>query len=343
MKTTELNGPPPFLQGVYVQENFDFDKCGSALSEATDLSEPDIPPEDTSTQPQLSAMMSDDDFLNSLLTPQETRPLELTPTEADPTPPEDEDGLHEDEGQVAWSLNPEQQKMPRRERFPFNFSWIEELELEFPSSVTFFIGENGSGKSTLLEAIAGLSGFPVWGGGRNDLSDQFGPEQESELAQAMYPHFRKRPRDGYFFRAEYYAQFASLLDARKRNKEFKGDPYGRYGGQSLHTRSHGESFLALLESRLTDGLFLLDEPESALSPKRQLALMAMMVRRIKEGKSQFIIATHSPILMTYPGATVVNFDSPSLESIDFQQSEHYLLTKGILDHPEQYWKHLRKS
>jgi len=161
MKTTELNGPPPFLQGVYVQENFDFDKCGSALSEATDLSEPDIPPEDTSTQPQLSAMMSDDDFLNSLLTPQETRPLELTPTEADPTPPEDEDGLHEDEGQVAWSLNPEQQKMPRRERFPFNFSWIEELELEFPSSVTFFIGENGSGKSTLLEAIAGLSGFPA--------------------------------------------------------------------------------------------------------------------------------------------------------------------------------------
>ena len=168
-------------------------------------------------------------------------------------------------------------------------------------------------------------------------------DRESELAQAMYPHFRKRPRDGYFFRAEYYAQFASLLDARKRDKEFKGDPYGRYGGQSLHTRSLGESFLALLENRLTNGLFLLDEPESALSPKRQLALMAMMVERIKKGKSQFIIATHSPILMTYPRATVVSFDSPTLESVDYRQSDHFLLTKGILDHPQQYWKHLWKE
>jgi len=114
-------------------------------------------------------------------------------------------------------------------------------------------------------------------------------------------------------------------------------------GQSLHTRSHGESFLALLKSRLTSGLFLLDEPESALSPKRQLELMAMMVDRIKKGKSQFIIATHSPILMTYPGATVVSFDLPSLESVDYRQSDHFLLTKGILDHPQQYWKHLWKE
>ena len=348
MKKIELDGPPPYLQGVYVRENFDFAKCGSALSEDPSTALPEEIPETGPDKPKLSAMMSDDDFLNSLLTPLETRPLELTPPDPDTEPSEeaasDQNVFHDDRSsQVPWSLTAEQQKKPRRERFPFNLPWIEELDLEFPNAVTFFVGENGSGKSTLLEAIAGISGFPVWGGGRNDLSDQFGPEQESELAQAMYPHFRKRPRDGYFFRAEYYAQFASLLDARKRNKEFKGDPYGRYGGQSLHTRSHGESFLALLESRLTDGLFLLDEPESALSPKRQLALMAMMVRRIKEGKSQFIIATHSPILMTYPGATVVNFDSPSLESIDFQQSEHYLLTKGILDHPEQYWKHLRKS
>lgn len=341
MKKTELDGPPPFLQGVYVRENFDFERCGSALAETPSPAETDAPPTDSPATPQLSAMMSDDDFLNSLLTPQETRPLELTPDEpALPQPKADR--ARDDEGQVAWSLTDAEQKMPRRERFPFNFIWIEELELEFPNAVTFFIGENGSGKSTLLEAIAGISGFPVWGGGRNDLTDQFGPERESELAQAMYPNFKKRPRDGYFFRAEYYAQFASLLDARKRDKDFKGDPYGRYGGQSLHTRSHGESFLALLQNRLTDGLFLLDEPESALSPKRQLALMAMMVERIKKGQSQFIIATHSPILMTYPGATVVSFDSPSLESVDYRQSDHFNLTKGILDHPEHYWKHLLK-
>ncbi len=343
MKTTELSGSPPFLQGVYVREDFDFEKCGSALPEFADLSDSDDPPPIDSDRPQLSAMMSDDDFLNSLLTPQETRPLELTPAEPERAASSLDNGSGGNEDVGAWSLSPEQQKLVRRERFPFNFSWMKELELEFPSSVTFFVGENGSGKSTLLEAIAGLSGFPVWGGGRNDLSDQFGPERESELAQAIYPHFRKRPRDGYFFRAEYYAQFASLLDARKRDKDFKGDPYGRYGGQSLHTRSHGESFLALLENRLTNGLFLLDEPESALSPKRQLALMAMMVRRIKQGKSQFIIATHSPILMTFPGATVVSFDSPTLESIDYRKSEHFLVTNGILDNPDQYWKHLRES
>jgi len=342
MKKIELDGPPPFLQGVYVRENFDFDKCGSALSEVLSGSQPESPPEVESEKPQLSALMSDDDFLNSLLTPQETRPLELSPPEAEAAPAA-QTSSSDDTASVPWSLTTEQQKQPRRERFPFNFSWIEELDLEFPNAVTFFVGENGSGKSTLLEAIAGISGFPVWGGGRNDLSDQFGPERESELAQAMYPHFRKRPRDGYFFRAEYYAQFASLLDARKRDKEFKNDPYQRYGGQSLHTRSHGESFLALLQNRLTDGLFLLDEPESALSPKRQLALLTLMTQRVNKGKSQFIIATHSPILMTYPGATVVSFDSPTLESVDYRTSDHFLLTKGILEHPEQYWKHIAKA
>ena len=343
MKITELNGPPPFLQGVYVRDSFDFDRCGSALSEVPAIAKPDVPPADGSAPPQLSAMMSDDDFLNSLLTPQETRPLELTPPEADQTPQEDSNRSSKEEGQLPWSLQAEQQQMARRDRFPFNFSWIEELELEFPNAVTFFVGENGSGKSTLLEAIAGMSGFPVWGGGRNDLSDQFGPEHESELAHAMYPHFKKRPRDGYFFRAEYYAQFASLLDKRKRDKEFTADPYGRYGGKSLHTRSHGESFLALLENRLSSGLFLLDEPESALSPQRQLTLLAMMVERIRKGNSQFIVATHSPILMTFPSATVISLDSPSLESIDYRDSDHFLLTKGILEQPNQYWKHLMKE
>lgn len=346
MKKFELDAPSPFLQGVYVREDFEFDKCGSALRQDLSPLEPDDDPaDDPPDSPQLSAMMTDDDFLNSLLTPQETRPLELTSPEDEiqPTTEANDPSRAEDESQIPCTLTPEQQKQPRRDRFPFNFSWIEQLDLKFSSAVTFFVGENGSGKSTLLEAIAGLSGFPVWGGGRNDLPDQFGPEKESELAQAMYPHFKKRPRDGYFFRAEYYAQFASLLDARKRDKEFKEDPYGRYGGQSLHTRSHGESFLALMQSRLTNGLFLLDEPESALSPKRQLALLALMLDRIKQGKTQFIIATHSPILMTFPGATVVSFDSHSLDSVDYRESEHFQLTKGILDHPERYWKHLHQE
>ena len=345
MKKFELDTPPPFLQGVYVRDDFEFDRRGSALRQQFSNPAPEaqpLPPE----KPQLSAMMSDDDFLNSLLTPSENQPSEPTQGEPeDPTTDSINDSLHtarhaDNEG--ISTLTRSQQKLPRRDRFPFNFSWIEELDLQFPNAVTFFVGENGSGKSTLLEAIAGLCGFPVWGGGRNDLTDQFGPEKESELAQAMYPHFRKRPRDGYFFRAEYYAQFASLLDARKRDVDFKGDPYMRYGGKSLHTQSHGESFLQLMDNRLTNGLFLLDEPESALSPQRQLVLMALMLDRLKKGKSQFIIATHSPILMTFPGATVINFDSPTLETIDYRGSNHFLLTQGILDHPERYWQHLNK-
>ena len=337
MKKFELVDPPPFLRGVYVRDDFDFGKRGSASSPQATPPEPEVSQPEEPEPPQLSAMMSDDEFLSSLVTPQETRPLELTP------PTEEDEQLSTDHSKSPRQrLTPEREKLTRRERFPYNFPWIEELDLSFPNAVTFFVGENGSGKSTLLEAIAGLSGFPVWGGGRNDLTDQFGPEKESLLARAIYPHFQKRPRDGYFFRAEYYAQFASLLDARKEDEGFKGDPYMRYGGQSLHTRSHGESFLALMESRLTSGLFLLDEPESALSPKRQLALLALMLDRVKDGKSQFIVATHSPILMTFPGATVVSLDSPSLESIDYRESEHFHLTKGILDHPEKYWKHLRE-
>ena len=344
MKKFEPDTPPPFLQGVYVKDDFEFDKCGSALSKQTPAPDPSETQPDPPAEPQLSAMMSDDDFLNSLLTPQDTRPLELTPDEEEDVSTEESEGQNEfkEDNDGASLLTTEQQKSPRRERFPFNFTWIEELDLKFPNAVTFFVGENGSGKSTLLEAIAGLSGFPVWGGGRNDLADLLGPEKESELAQAMYPHFKKRPRDGYFFRAEYYAQFASLLDARKQDEDFEEDPYMRYGGKSLHTRSHGESFLELMDSRLTSGLFLLDEPESALSPKRQLALMALMLDRVKKGKSQFIVATHSPILMTFPGATVVSVDSPTLETIDYRESDHFLLTQGILDHPERYWKHLNE-
>ncbi len=336
MKSFEPDAPPPFLHGVFVKDDFDFSSCESALKTTASAPEPATPEPEPTPAPKLSAMMSDDDFLNSLLTPLENQPTE------DPPPDEDDQEVQPEQTVAELGAQPQEQlKLPRRARFPFNFPWIEELDLQFPNAVTFFVGENGSGKSTLLEAIAGLSGFPVWGGGRNDLTDQFGPEKESLLAQALYPHFRKRPRDGFFFRAEYYAQFASLLDARKRDEDFEDDPYMRYGGKSLHTRSHGESFLQLMDSRLTHGLFLLDEPESALSPKRQLTLMALMLDRLKNGNSQFIIATHSPILMTFPGATVINLDSPSLETIDYRQSDHFLLTQGILDHPERYWKHLQ--
>jgi predicted ATPase len=226
------------------------------------------------------------------------------------------------------------------EKFPFNLVWLKDFELQLDSAVTFFVGENGSGKSTLLEAIASLCGLPVSGGGIQDAANVFGPEKTSELAKELSPVFIKRPRDGYFFRAEFYAQFASLLEQRADDPEFAGDPYQYYGGRSLHTRSHGESFLELMQNRLGGGLYLMDEPESALSPQRQLTLLAMIADRVKQGKSQFVIATHSPVLLTYPGATILSFDGQQLEPIELEETSHYTITKGILERPESYWKHL---
>jgi predicted ATPase len=157
----------------------------------------------------------------------------------------------------------------------------------------------------------------------------------------LRPAFRRRPPDAYFLRAEFQAHFASLLDARRDDSEFIGDPYSRYGGRSLHTRSHGEAFLAILEHRIQAGLFLLDEPESALSPQRQLVLLAHMWKQTSAGISQFIVATHSPILLTFPGADLVKFDGGALTRVKLEDTSHYQITRGILHNAESYWKHLR--
>jgi predicted ATPase len=183
--------------------------------------------------------------------------------------------------------------------------------------------------------------LPVSGGGRNELAGHHGPDAVSPLAPALRPIFRRRPPDAYFLRAEFQAHFASLLDARRDDPEFLGDPYGRYGGRSLHSRSHGETFLSILEHRIRAGLFLLDEPESALSPQRQLVLLAHMWRQVAAGKSQLIVATHSPILLTFPGADLVSFDGATLTRVKLEDTSHYQITRGILHNAESYWKHLQ--
>src|SRR5579859_7410991 len=192
--------------------------------------------------------------------------------------------------------------------YPFNLSLVRHLDIAFQSAVTFFVGENGTGKSTVIEAVAQLCRLPVSGGSRNELDAGHGPDATSALAAALRPTFRQRPRDGYFLRAEFQAHFASLLDARRADPDFDGDPYQLYGGRSLHTRSHGEAFLAILQHRIRSGMFLFDEPESALSPQRQLVLLAHMWNMVSEGGSQFVVATHSPILLTFPGAQILSFD-----------------------------------
>lgn len=231
---------------------------------------------------------------------------------------------------------------PQDDCYPFNLRWFsQDFELRLDNCVTFFVGENGSGKSTLLETIAVLSRLPPTGGGRSELGNGYAPPERCELATCLRPWFHRRPKDAYFFRAESQAHFASLLDARKSDPDFiGGDAYQSYGGKSLHSRSHGEAFLELMTNRFHAGLFLMDEPESALSPQRQLSLLALIARLAAEGNSQFIIATHSPILLTYPGATLLSFDEEQICEVQLEDTSHYHITRGILENPKQYWQHL---
>ena len=229
------------------------------------------------------------------------------------------------------------------DQYPFHLPLIRSLDIQFESPVTFFVGENGAGKSTVVEALAELCRLPVSGGSRNELSAHHGPDARSPLAPALRPAFRRRPTDRYFLRAEFQAHFASLLDARNEDPDFRpyGDPYAAYGGRSLHTRSHGEAFLAILQNRIRSGLFLFDEPESALSPQRQLVLLAHMSNMVSAGRSQFIVATHSPILLTFPGAQILSFDGDAIHPIALEDTSHYQITRGILQNPASYWKHLQ--
>ena len=225
--------------------------------------------------------------------------------------------------------------------FPGHLQFVPNLRLDFDAPVTFFVGENGSGKSTLLEAIAVLSGFPISGGGTNDIGSAHGLNEDSLLANILRLAFVRRPKDGYFFRADLQAHFASLLDDRRADPYFRANPYMRYGGKSLHKMSHGEAFLSVIQNRFSEGLFILDEPESALSPQRQLTLLATMYDLASQGKTQFIIATHSAILLTYPEARIVSFDAGELTAVSLADTSHFQITRGILQSPGSYWKHLR--
>lgn len=224
--------------------------------------------------------------------------------------------------------------------WPFTMPWVPGLSLEVRHAVTFFVGENGSGKSTLVEGLAEACGLPVAGGGVHELPDGHGPEISSALGRALRPGFRARPHDRWFFRAELSSHLASLLDRRRDDPDFAGDPYRRYGGRSLHTRSHGEAFLAVLLEGMSSGLVLMDEPESALSPQRQLTLLARMAQMVAEGETQFVIATHSPILLTYPGADLVSFDAAPLERVRLEDTSHYRITRSVLERPASFWRHL---
>lgn len=226
--------------------------------------------------------------------------------------------------------------------YPFHLPFVRGLDLRFDERITYFLGENGSGKSTLLEAIADLCRLPVEGGGKTEFDGSAqSTAPRSPLARALEAQFPLRPWDGYFVRAENLVRLADLLEQRERDPDFDHDPYFSYGGRSLHARSHGEAFLALFEHRIQPGgVVIMDEPEAALSPQRQLALLAFLDELVGGG-TQVFIATHSPILMTFPGARLLAITETGIAETRLEDTSHYRITRGILEHPERYWRHLR--
>jgi predicted ATPase len=235
-----------------------------------------------------------------------------------------------------------------RDAFPFNrLKFLtDEFEMSFDRPITLFVGENGSGKSTLLEGIASLAGFHPYGGSRSHqiyrrarhneedddelIADEDEPEPPGRtLAKALRPAWLPRISNGFFFRAESFFNVASYFD----------DINKRHGHSNLHQQSHGESFLSLFKDRLGGGrpsLYLLDEPEAALSPARQLVFVCLMRRWEEEGNVQAIIATHAPILMAYPGARLLEFRRGRIREVEFEETEHYQVMRNFFADPRGY-------
>lgn len=210
--------------------------------------------------------------------------------------------------------------------------------LEFQKPVSFLVGENGSGKSTLLEAIAVSYGFNAEGGTKNfNFSSKDTHSNLYEYLTVVKGY--KQPKDGFFLRAESFYNVASEID----RLDGDGGPslYDSYGGKSLHQQSHGESFLSLVINRFRgSGIYLLDEPEAALSPARQLTLISRIDQLVKTG-AQFIIATHSPILMAFPDAEIFITDAQEkLRAVPYKETDHYKITKDFLDQPERMLRYL---
>lgn len=210
-----------------------------------------------------------------------------------------------------------------RSSYPFNIPAIKDLQsLDFHPDVTFFVGENGSGKSTLIEAIAVAMGFNAEGGTKQSTFST------TRTHSTLHNHLKtiksfKHPKDGYFLRAESFYNLATLMD--------ETGYLAMYGGKSLHQQSHGESFMATLLNKLQgNGLYIMDEPEAALSPSRQMAAVSA-IHQLVEENSQFIIATHSPILLAYPRSKIYSFSADGIDEIAYEDTEHYAVTRDFLN------------
>jgi predicted ATPase len=247
--------------------------------------------------------------------------------------------------------------------FPFNVPAVKfARQIVLDKAVTIFVGDNGSGKSTLLESIGYFINLPLIGG---FITSSAG----FEAARLLKPHLKiewgRQTSKGFFFRAE---DFSAFIDSVEREKgkiardlmELQGQVddsiiekmsesmnYSLHAmrknyGENMQAFSHGEAYLKILETRILDkGIYLLDEPEAALSPLKQLSLIAFILEVLKNKNAQFIIATHSPILMGIPGARLYEIQDDSMQPVKFEETDHYRITKSFLDNPESYLRHLK--
>ncbi len=254
---------------------------------------------------------------------------------------------------------------PQEGTFPYNVPVIARLEkVRFESSVTFLVGENGSGKSTFLEALATAVRLPTVGAEEADNDPSLATVRQ--LSRHLRLSWTKRTGRGFYLRAEDFFGFAKRIaqmqaelqsemasvdaEYEGRSDYAKGLAKMAYSGQlaaieesygdGLDARSHGEAFLALFQARFApNGLYLLDEPEAPLSPLRQVGLLALLKEMVARD-AQFIIATHSPILMAFPGATILSFDQSPPEPVSWESLEHVSVTRGFLNDPQLYLNHL---
>jgi predicted ATPase len=254
------------------------------------------------------------------------------------------------------------------ERFPFSVPAIRSLAgaaLEFPSEVTFLVGENGSGKSTLLEALACAAGWITVGSDPVERDETLATVRQ--LAQRLTLSWGRRKHRGFFMRSEDFFGYVRWMrdtriaferDLEAIDEEYKDrsdyargfarmpflrelhDMRQRYG-EDLDAASHGESYFTLFKARFVpNGLYLLDEPEAPLSPMRQLGLLAMLKMMVEEQNAQFIIATHSPLLMAFPNATIYSFGEGAIRPVAYREVEHVTLMQSFLENPQRYLRHL---
>ena len=245
--------------------------------------------------------------------------------------------------------------------FPFSVAAVKHLKgIEIDKGITFLVGDNGTGKSTILETLSYHMNLPVIDGFKRSKRDYVAAK---ELQSYLDIEWNIHTEKGFFFRAE---DFSHFVDSVERNNNSMGYLTSMKGeipdhiiaqmqesnntalremrkqyGQDMLAFSHGEAYMKIMQDRINSkGVFLLDEPEAALSPSKQLAMIHFILEHQKKYMSQFIIATHSPMLMAIPGARIYQITDDDMEQVDLKETEHYYLTKGFLDNPDAFLRHL---